>query len=407
MKFEYMVAKRFLMPKRRTLFQTIIIIISILGVLIGVATILIVISVMGGFHKDLRDKILGTNAHIAVMKYFNEPVTGYDSLMTVIEDTPRVNGVSPFVYTKVMLNHENYVDGIVLRGVDSKTLSDVSNIEEKIKYGDFNLTDEEEPEIVIGSILANNLRIHTGDKLAVFSTANFTSTPMGNIPEVEEFKVSGIFEAGMFEYDASLAYVSLASAQRLVGMNEAVSGIEVKVKDIYRAPQIAEEIEEKIGFPYKTTNWIRMNRSLFAALKLEKIVMFIILTLIIVVAAFNIIGTLIMIVIRKTKDIGILKSMGASSKQIMNIFMLQGVIIGAIGTGLGVVVGYIVCFLLGKYKFISLPSDVYFIDTLPVNMVWHDFLLVAISAIVISFAATIYPAIKAAKLDPVQAIRYE
>jgi lipoprotein-releasing system permease protein len=407
MKFEYQVAKRFLMPKRRTLFQTIIIIISILGVLIGVATILIVISVMGGFHKDLRDKILGTNAHIAVMKYFNEPVTGYDSLMTVIKNTPRVIGASPFVYTKVMLNHENYVDGIVLRGVDTETLSDVSNIEEKIKYGDFNLTDEEEPEIVIGSILANNLRIHTGDRLTVFSTANFTPTPMGNIPEVEEFKVSGIFEAGMFEYDAALAYVSLASAQRLVEMSDAVTGIEVKVKDIYKAPQIAEEIEEEIGFPYKTTNWIRMNRSLFAALKLEKIVMFIILTLIIVVAAFNIIGTLIMIVIRKTKDIGILKSMGASSRQIMKVFMLQGVIIGAIGTGLGIVVGYVVCFLLGKYKFISLPSDVYFIDTLPVNMVWHDFLLVAVAAIVISFAATIYPAIKAAKLDPVQAIRYE
>ncbi len=407
MKFEYFVAKRYLKAKRSTLFQSIIVIISICGVFIGVSTILIVLSVMSGFHKDLRDKILGTNAHIAVMKYFNEPVTDYDSVLTVVKNTPHVVGAAPFIYTKVMLNHNNYVDGIVLRGVDQKSLSDVSNIESKLIYGTFNLSDGEKPGIVLGSILADNLRVNVGDELSVFSSANFTPTPVGFIPSYKGFKVTGVFEAGMYEYDAQLAFVSLASAQHLVGLEDAVTGIEVKIDDIYKAPEIAGELEKKLGFPFKANHWIRMNRSLFAALKLEKVVMFIILTLIIIVGAFNIIGTLIMIVIQRTKEIGILKSMGASSRQIMRIFVFQGLIIGTTGTALGIIVGFLISFLLGKYKFISLPGDVYFIDTLPVHMVVSDFVIVSIAAIVTSFVATLYPAMKASRLDPVKAIRYE
>lgn len=407
MKFEYFIAKRYLRAKRVTIFQSIIIIISICGVFIGVATILIVLSVMSGFHKDLRDKILGTNAHIAVVKYFNEPVTAYDSLLGVVQQTPHVLGASPFIYTKVMIKHDNYVDGIVLRGVDGNTLSEVSNIESKIVYGSFSFNDGDVPGIVLGSILADNLRVHTGDELTIFSTANFTPTPMGIIPKYKTFRVSGIFEAGMFEYDAALAFVSLESAQNLIGMGDAVTGFEVKVDDLYRAPQIAKQLETKLGFPFRANHWVRMNRSLFAALKLEKVVMFIILILITVVAASNIIGSLILIVIQKTRDIGILKSMGASSRQIMKIFMVQGLIIGGIGTLLGFIVGIGASALLAKYKFIQLPSDVYFIDTLPVHMVVSDFVIVGVAAIAVSFLATIYPALRASRLDPVRAIRYE
>ncbi|TES91992.1 MAG: lipoprotein-releasing ABC transporter permease subunit [Candidatus Cloacimonadota bacterium] len=407
MKFEYFVAKRYLKAKRSTLFQTIIVLISICGVFIGVATILIVLSVMSGFQKDLRDKILGINAHIGVLKYFNEPVTDYDSVLTVVKNSPHVLGASPFIYTKVMINHDNYVDGVVLRGVEEKSLSEVSDIESRLIYGNFDLTGGDTPGIVLGSILADNLRVHTGDELTIFSTVNFKQTSMGIIPKFKKFRVAGIFDAGMFEYDAALAYVSLSSAQNLVGMEDAVTGIEVKIDDIYKAPEIAREIEKRLGFPFRTNNWMRMNRALFAALKLEKTVMFIILTLIIIVAASNIIGTLIMIVIQKTRDIGILKSMGASNKQIMRIFIIQGLIIGFIGTILGFIVGCTASFLLGKYKFISLPGDVYFIDTLPVHMESFDFLIVAVASIVISFIATLYPAMKASRLDPVRAIRYE
>ena len=407
MKFEYFVARRYLRSKRVTIFQSIIIIISICGVFIGVATVLIVLSVMSGFHKDLRDKILGTNAHIAVLKYFNEPITEYDSVLAMVKETPHVMGAAPFIYTKVMINHDSYVDGIVLRGIDERHLSEVSNIESKIIYGNFDLTNGDVPGIVLGSILADNLRVHTGDELTIFSTANFTPTPMGIIPKYKTFRVAGIFEAGMFEYDAALAYVSLESAQKLIGMGNAVTGIEVKIDDLYKAPEIAKQLETKLGFPFRANHWVRMNRSLFAALKLEKVVMFIILILIIVVAASNIIGSLILIVIQKTKDIGILKSMGASSRQIMKIFMLQGLIIGGIGTALGLAAGIVVSVLLDRYKFISLPSDVYFIDTLPVHMVLSDFVIVGIAAVVICFLATIYPAMRAARLDPVRAIRYE
>jgi len=407
MRFEYFVARRYLKAKRASIFQTIITFISIGGVFIGVATIIIVLSVMNGFQKDLRDKILGTNAHIAILKYFNEPVTDFDTVLDVIKNSPHVIGASPFIYTKVMINNDTYVDGIVLRGIDENTLSSVSNIESRIVYGDFKLEAGDLPGIVIGTILADNLRVHTGDELTIFSTANFTPTPMGYVPKFTKFRVEGIFDAGMYEYDASLAYVSLQSAQKLVGMQNAVTGIEVKIDNIYKAPQIGTQIEKKLGFPFRANNWMRMNRSLFAALKLEKTTMFIILILIIIVAAFNIIGSLIMIVIQKTKDIGILKSMGASSKQIMRIFIYEGLIIGAIGTFLGLIIGYGASFLLGKYHFISLPSDVYFIDTLPVHMQFLDFVIVVISSMLISFVATLYPAMKAAKLDPVKAIRYE
>jgi len=406
MMFEYFVARRYL-KTRKSIFHSIIIIISILGVFIGVAALIIVLSIMNGFQNDLKEKILGINAHIAVLKYFAEPVSSYDSLENIVRGVNDVTGVSPFIYTKVMINNENYVDGIVLRGVDSRTLKNVSDIESRLKYGSFNLSDKGIPGIVIGSILADNLRVHTGDEVTVFSTANLTPTPVGYIPEYKKFKVVGIFDAGMYEYDASLAYTSLKSAQELVGLKKAVTGIEVKVNDIYKAPVIAKLIEKKLGFPYRTNNWIQMNKSLFAALKLEKIMMFIVLTLIVIVASFNIIGTLILIVSQKTRDIGILKSMGASNKQIMKIFIYQGLTIGLLGTSMGVLFGFIISFLLGKYIHIPLPGDVYFINTLPVNMQPTDFVIVGFAAIFISFVATLYPAMKASRLDPVKAIRYE
>ena len=231
--------------------------------------------------------------------------------------------------------------------------------------------------------------------------------PMGSGPPMKKFRVRGIFDSGMYEYDTSLAYISLPSAQKFLGMDDTVSGVEVKVRDIYGVRKVAQSIQKALGFPFWTKDWMQMNKSLFAALKLERTVMFIILVLIVLVAAFGIVSTLIMVVMEKNKDIAILKSMGATAKSVTRIFIFQGLIIGVVGTILGLIGGYGICILLAKYQFISLPSDVYYISRLPVKMNGIDFVLVALSAIGISFLATLYPSWQAAKLDPAEALRYE
>jgi lipoprotein-releasing system permease protein len=223
---------------------------------------------------------------------------------------------------------------------------------------------------------------------------------------MKRFKVAGLFTSGMYEYDGSLAYVALPEAQRLLRMGGAVTGIELRVDDIYRAGKIGRSISDALGFPYWTRDWMQMNRNLFSALKLEKTVMFIILVLIVLVAAFNIASTLIMMVMEKTRDIAILKTMGATNKSIRRIFVFNGMIIGAVGTALGVALGFLACFLLDRYKFIELPGDVYYITTLPVRLEFLDAALIAVAALVICFLATLYPARQAARMDPVEAIRY-
>ena len=260
--------------------------------------------------------------------------------------------------------------------------------------------------IVIGKDLARNLAVFLGDTIDVVSPFGRV-TPTGTAPKVEKFRVVGIFDTGMYEYDANLALISIPAAQRFFSMGEMVTGIEIKVDDIYLADSVADKIHKMLGFPYWTRDWMEMNKNLFSALKLEKFGMFVILTLIIVVAAFNIIGTLIMMVMEKGRDIAILKSMGATEGSIMKIFMMEGLIIGVAGTIIGCIGGYTLCELLDTYHFIKLPSDVYQLDTLPVKMNPLDFLYISLSAVVISFLATLYPSWNASRLDPVEALRYE
>jgi lipoprotein-releasing system permease protein len=231
--------------------------------------------------------------------------------------------------------------------------------------------------------------------------------PMGMGPPMKKFKVKGLFDTGMYEYDTSLAYISLRSAQKFLGLGDAVSGVEVKVRDIYGVKDIARKIQKELGFPFWTKDWMQMNRSLFAALKLERTVMFIILVLIVLVAAFGIVSTLIMVVMEKNKDIAILKSMGATARSIMKIFVLEGLIIGVVGTIFGLIGGYMICRLLAEYQFISLPRDVYYISHLPVKVDGMDFILIALAAVGISFLATLYPSWQASRLDPAEALRYE
>jgi len=399
-----------LKAKRKQIFISLITILSMAGVGLGVMALIVVLSVMSGFEEDLKTKILGTNAHLVILQH-GSPMRDYGEVGRMAERIKGVVATTPFIFTQAMITSETNVHGVVLRGIDPTTAGRVINIEKTLKKGSIDSLKKEEgssgpPGILIGKELAQTLGIMLDDPVVVVSPLG-TLTPMGTGPPMKKFRVTGIFDSGMYEYDTSLAYISLKNAQKFLAMDDAVSGVEVKVQDIYGVKKVAQEVQKALGFPFWTKDWMQMNKSLFAALKLERTVMFIILVLIVLVAAFGIVSTLIMVVMEKNKDIAILKSMGAKAKSIMRIFIFEGLIIGVVGTALGLIGGYAICELLGKYQFISLPSDIYYISRLPVKMNGIDFFMVAVSAIGISFLATLYPSWQASRLDPAEAIRYE
>ncbi len=411
--YELFIGLRYLKAKRKQTFISIITFISMAGVMVGVMALVIVLSVMAGFQEDLRAKILGTTSHILVMK-FGKGMENANEVINKVKAVPHVVAASPFIYNQVMLTSETGVSGAVVRGIEPDTATTVTDIAKNIKEGNLSAVsqkkkdknDIEVPGAVIGKELARNLGLFLGDYINVISPLG-TVTPMGMVPKVKRFQVEGVFDSGMYEYDSSLIYVSLKEAQSFFELGNMVTGIEVRTDNIYRAREIGKEIQGSLGYPFWTRDWIEMNKNLFAALKLEKIAMFVILALIVLVAAFNIISTLIMVVMEKQKDIAILKAMGATSSSIMKIFVIEGTVIGTVGTALGLSGGYVSCFLLAKYKFIELPGDVYYISTLPVKMEPMTLLIVSVAALGISFIATIYPAYQAARLDPADALRYE
>jgi len=408
--FELFIALKYLKSKRKQAFVSLITLISVGGVTLGVMALIIVLSVMSGFENDLRNKILGTNAHLVVLKLGEKGMDTPEEVLEKIKGVRHVVDASPFTLNQVMLTSERNVCGVVLRGIHPGSEGKVTDLAKNLKEGrlsDLNGSGPPGDGIILGRELSRHLGVPLGDSINVVSPLGGIATPLGMMPRVKKFRVVGIFEVGMYEYDSSLAYISMPAAQHLFRMGSAVSGVEVKLDDIYRAREVGAEIQRRLGFAYWVRDWMEMNRNLFSALKLEKIAMFIILVLIVLVAAFNIIGTLIMMVIEKGRDIGILKSMGATSQSIMVIFMAQGMVIGLVGTILGCILGYGACWALDTYKFIKLPGDVYYIDSLPVLMKAFDFVVVSLSALLISFFATLYPSRQAARLDPVVAIRYE
>jgi lipoprotein-releasing system permease protein len=406
MRFELFMAGRYLRGRGRRAISGITAI-AMGGVFVGVAAILIVLSVENGFHQELKDRILGATPHIVVAKYSYAPIpypAGGDSLHQRIAQVPGVVSVAPFVYAKTLVRTENGVEGVVIRGVDPEHEREITGISSTIVQGKFAF---DSSGVVIGVELARMLGLSVGDRLNLASPFGGTSTPLGFMPRTRYFRVNGIFDSGMYEYNSSFVYLSLAGIQQFLGMEDMVTGFEVRVKDVYASDRIARRITRQLGYPYRATDWIMQNRNLFTALRLEKVVTFIVLVLIVLVAAFNIIGMLTMMVIRKTREIGILKAMGAKSSTVTRIFVLAGGFIGIIGTGAGAGFGLVACWLLNKYRFVSLPGDVYFIKNLPVQVLPQDVILVCVAAIVITFAATVYPALKAARLVPLEAIRYE
>lgn len=411
MSYEFFIARRYFESKRKKGFISLTTYISIGGVLVGVSALTIVLSVMNGFEIEVRDRIVSADAHIRLLTSDNQGIRDYQSLVHHLRQRKHVVAVAPFVYGESMVTSAGRSAGARIMGMDPQGVVGVTDLEKNIRYGElaFEVSSPKGsyPGAMLGVTLADRLRVGVGDKVMVISPQGIGSLTPWFSPGAREFVVTALFETGLYDYDASLAYISLESAQSLFQMGDAVTGIGLKVDDIYSAQGVAQKITRELGYPFLALSWMEQNKTLFNWMTIEKWAMFLILSLIILVAAFNIASTLIMVVMERTKEIGILKSMGATAKGIMKIFMLEGLVVGAVGTVLGCVLGYGLCWVQETFKILSLPSEIYFIDALPIEVRVTDFLWISAAAMAICFLATVYPARKAAALEPVEAIRYE
>ncbi|GAB6097885.1 lipoprotein-releasing ABC transporter permease subunit [Desulfatiferula olefinivorans] len=410
MPYEYFIALRYLKAKRKQSFISLITLLSVAGVAVGVMALVVVIAVMSGAESDFRKRILGFQSHISVLRHGGQ-FSDYDFVGKQIATLPGVVEVSPYISGQVLLRSAYGVSGASVRGirpdVSVKVIEGYDRPGLESALAPPSAAEPEQPVLpgmILGQDLAMNLGVSEGDVLYLISPKGMIS-PMGQVPSMRKFRVAGLFKSGMYEYDAFFAYMSIKDAQHALRMNDSVTGVDVWVDDMYRASEIKRTILLAVGTAYWSQDWMQINASLFSALKLEKVAMFVILILIVLVAAFNIASTLIMMVMEKTKDIAILKTMGASDRSIRKIFVYQGTVIGMIGTGIGVALGLLICYILMHWRIIELPS-VYAFSTLPVLLEARDVVVIALSALVICFLSTLYPAWQAAKIDPVEAIRY-
>jgi len=414
-KLELQVAWRYLRSRRGSKLLSLISIIAIGGVLVGVSALIIIIGVMNGLQHDLREKILVGSPDIRVLSYGEDlKITEWQSVLDKVRRQPGVVSAAPFVLTEgLMGTGHNYNGGVYVVGLlpEARGVPDVTTIREHAVQGDFRFasSDGQRRGVVLGKLLAARFNKYTGDSVQILSAGGGKINPVtgGLVPRMESFEVTGIVSTGMYEYDNSYAFVALDKAQQLAGLDQGVTGIEVKTTDRWQAAGIASRLVGALGWPYRTVDWQEQNHSLFQALKLEKLGMGVILLLIVLVAAFNIVSTLTMVVADKTKEIGILKAMGMPSRSIRRIFLTQGLVIGVVGTLLGVALGFVGALALDKYQFIKLDAQVYFIDHLPVSTQPSDVAWIILASIAIAALATIYPAVQASRLYPIEAIRHE
>ncbi|MHB1697859.1 MAG: lipoprotein-releasing ABC transporter permease subunit [bacterium] len=411
MNFHTKIALHYLKPKNNS-FISLLSFISVMGITIGVMALIVVISVMSGFDRTLEKRVIGMESQIIVLNY-NGFINHYRKTSKKISNINGVKSVSPFIYTDIMISSASTSTGSVLRGIDIKTEEKVTNLKKYLIKGNLSgLNDKYKNEIVLGKVLAQNLGVSVGDRVTIISPEGRV-TPFGVMPKTERFTICGIINSGMYNYDSTLSFISLKSAQAFLGLAAGTAtGLEVKLNRLSFANLFAKKIENilnnnKASSSFYALSWEELNKNLFSAIKLEKLTMFIILSLIVLVAAFNIISTLIMVVMEKRKDIAILKSLGASSKDIMIIFIAQGVTIGVAGTSLGLLSGFLIGYLEKTYHIISLPSSVYYITTLPVRMTSGEFIAIGSCAVFLSFIATLYPSYKASKIDPAEGVRHE
>ena len=400
MNFEFFVGRRYFLSLQKERFISIISLISCLGVAIGVMALIVVIAVMAGFDNDLKDKIIGANPHVIL--FSGDGITDFKDLSQKIKSVKEIKDVAPYVSGQAFLYYKDKVLSLNLKGIEPSSEEKVTKIRDYVKGGHLVLP---KGGIVLGQELVSVLGVGLGDEIILSSPIVGINTP---------FHVSGVFHTGMYDYDLNLAFLDIRDAQDFFGVGPLVTQVGIKLDNAYAAPKVKKELEKILlastaggQAPLHIRTWMEINKNFFAALSLEKLAMFVILTLIVLVACFNIISTLIVMVVEKTKDIGILKAIGTPQGSIHKIFTWGGLIIGFAGTLFGIIGGVVLCFLLKKYQFIQLPKDIYYIDRLPVSLRWQDIVLIAGCALLISFLSTIYPSSKAARLNPVEALRYE
>jgi len=419
--FELFVAARYLRAKRRQAVVSIITIISVIGVAAGVASLIIALAINNGFRQDLQERLLSSISDVTLMRTLDDGITNWRSLMTRLQREPHVVAAAPSMYEQVMISRGQRAGGGVLKAVIPDEENKVSGLLKTVKFGDARKLDPlanpgctqetddcvpEIPPIIVGKDLATNLGATVGSFVTVTSPQG-ELTPLGIVPKMERFKVVGIFDSGFYDYDSAWGLIRLADAQRLFGLGDVISVIQFKIDDIYKAPQIAEEIEQSAGAGFATRNWMEENKALFHALRLEKVVTFITIGLIVFVAALNILISLIMMVMEKTRDIAVLMSMGARRRQVRRIFIFQGLLIGVVGTLAGLIVGYGIALTGARFHPIALSAEVYSIDYVPFAPRALDGILVAAVAMFVSFVATLYPSWSAARVLPAEALRYE
>jgi lipoprotein-releasing system permease protein len=413
MRFELFIAARYLRARRRQAVIGIITAISIAGVAAGVASLILALAITNGMRGELQDRLLASTAHVELMRISGDGMRDWRSLLERLRHQPHVTAAAPGLYGQVLLSRGARSGGALIKGILPSDERTVSDLLQQVTEGSAAelapaqpTTEITTPPIVIGNDLATTIGAAVGDTVLVTSPQG-DLTPLGLIPRYQRFRVVGIFRSGFFQYDSSFALMRLADAQRLFSEPDLISVISFKIDDLYRAPAIGREIESAAGPGYQSTNWMEQNRELFRALRLEQVVTFIVIALIVCVAALNILIALTMMVMEKTRDIAVLMSFGVRAEQVRRIFLMQGLLISVVGTVIGLIVGYTLAWAGGHYHFIQLDASVYSLDSLPFAPRWSDGFIVAAVSLGVSLLATLYPSSSAARILPAEALRYE